>query len=64
MKKMFCSQKTLGELLKEKHVVVEHSCSSEMNCLGKIYHTMKNNELDFPNVVHTSSGNFETKIKK
>ena len=55
--------KTLSELIKEKQVVVEHSCSSEMNCLRNIDQMMKNNELDSINFVLTSSMNFGKKLK-
>ena len=53
--------KTIGQLIKEKHVVVEHSCFSEKNGLRKINPMMKNSELDSLNVVRTRSRNFEKK---
>ena len=56
--------KTLSELIKEKQVVVEHSCSSEMKCLRNIEQMMKNNVLDFINVELTSSNELWEKTKK
>ena len=54
-------KKTLGKLIKEKRVVFEHFCSSEINRLQKIdkmvkKKTMKKNSL---NIVCASSRNFK-----